>query len=573
MKALKKYWHWILVGGIFFCEALLLLLLKDDIYVGICDNLDLFITQLKMLHDQGAFFAHGVDMPILQGIDRDYFPTELSIYNILYLVFPDIYAYILGYLLKVVVGFFASVALAKMLMGEYYEKYEKLVVLVAFAFSILPLYPTYALCFSSLPLLLLLLVKSYQRPNIGCFIGLFLYPLVSYFSFFGAFILGYLLIAICVLWIRDKKFPKVILFDFILLAIGYVVFEYRLFGLMLFSDEETIRSTMVITSLNFSGIWHSFTDALLHGVAHANSAHTFIVLPVCTVYFVYCNFKYIRHKQGGQILKDPFNLTILFILFNSIVYALYYWEPLRTLVETILPPLKGFSYGRTIFFNPFAWYFAFFIVLKKVYEKNRWIPCVLAVLSILVVGGTQGVYSDVYNTLYCNAYKFVKHTQVNQLSYQEFFAESLLDEIKEDIAYEPEQLTCAYAMHPAVLSYNGISTIDGYCGYYTQAYKEKFREVIAPTLEERDNWQQYYDNYGYRAYLYSESGDNTYDFGANTESVPQKIHIDEKVLKDMGCEYIFSRVEITNATEQGLGFIKVYGQENIPYQIYLYRVQ
>lgn len=52
MDAIKKYWHWILAGGIFFCEAAVLLVLREQIYVGICDNLDLFITQLKMLRDQ-----------------------------------------------------------------------------------------------------------------------------------------------------------------------------------------------------------------------------------------------------------------------------------------------------------------------------------------------------------------------------------------------------------------------------------------------------------------------------------------------------------------------------------------
>ena len=59
MNAVKKYWHWMLAGLIFVFEAAVLLFFKDGIYVGICDNLDLFITQLKMLSDNHAFFAHG----------------------------------------------------------------------------------------------------------------------------------------------------------------------------------------------------------------------------------------------------------------------------------------------------------------------------------------------------------------------------------------------------------------------------------------------------------------------------------------------------------------------------------
>ena len=56
MGAIKKYWHWMLAGLIFVFEAAVLLLFKDQIYVGICDNLDLFITQLKFLSDNHAFF-------------------------------------------------------------------------------------------------------------------------------------------------------------------------------------------------------------------------------------------------------------------------------------------------------------------------------------------------------------------------------------------------------------------------------------------------------------------------------------------------------------------------------------
>jgi len=113
MSAVRKYWHFVLAGLIFVLEAAILLLCRENIYVGICDNLDLFITQLKMLRDGGAFFAQGQEMPILGGIDRDYFPSEFSLYNLLYLFLPDIYAYIAGYLLKLAAAFASCILLAK----------------------------------------------------------------------------------------------------------------------------------------------------------------------------------------------------------------------------------------------------------------------------------------------------------------------------------------------------------------------------------------------------------------------------------------------------------------------------
>ncbi len=570
MGAIKKYWHWMLAGLIFVFEAAVLLLFKDQIYVGICDNLDLFITQLKILSDNHAFFVHGQELPILGSIDRDYFPSEFSLYNLLYLILPDIYAYIAGYLLRLVLAVGSGVLLARLLLAQTYQKYEKVVVLTATAFALLPVYPMYGLCFASMPLILYLLVRIYRKPRWWLFGAVFLYPLVSYFTFFGAFLLGYLLIAVFVLWIRDRKLPLSLLGAFAALAAGFVCFEYRLFGVMLLSNEETIRSTMVTASYDALQLWRCFVDVFLHGFSHAKSVHTYWVLPVCTVYFIWNNFRYLSGRRAGKIYADVFNITVLFIVFNCAVYALYFWEPLRVLVETLLPPLKGFQYGRTIFFNAFAWYFAFFIAVKNMLCRKQTVAYLACIAAILVVGGTQCEYSDFYNTCYCNLYKLVKHKEVNQLSYREFYGGTLIKKIKQDIGYTPEQGACVYGFHPAMLSYNGITTIDGYCGYYSQSYKEQFRAAIAPTLEANPNWQTYYDDWGCRAYLFSASGENLYDFGANAAAVPQEILIDAPALKALGCDYIFSRVEITNASQMQLRLAGTYQDDEMPYAVYLY---
>ena len=365
--------------------------------------------------------------------------------------------------------------------------------------------------------------------------------------------------------------PRSLLAGFVVLAAGFVCFEYRLFGIMLFSDVETIRSTMVTANLGAGDLWATFVDSFLHDYLHSNSVHTCFVLPVCALYFIWNNVQYMRKRKSG-IWRDPFHLTILFILFNCAVYTLYYWEPLRDLIETLLPPLKGFQYGRTIYFNTFAWYFAFFIVLKEIYDRRRLVACSFGLIAILVVMGTQGEYSDFYNTCYCNLYKLLKHKEVNQLSYDEFYGGSLIAQIKEDIEYTPDKGVCAYGFHPAMLSYNGITTIDGYCGYYSQEYKESFREVIAPTLEKNPYWQTYYDEWGCRAYLFSASGENIYDFGANAESIPQEILINEQALKELGCDYIFSRVEIINADEMQLDLVGEYSDGKMPYSVYVYKL-
>ena len=86
-------------------------------------------------------------------------------------------------------------------------------------------------------------VRPQERKTRGWLFSLlllFFYPLLSYFSYFGIFILGYLLLAILILWVRDglrgrkrgifRFFSWRLLAALIVLSLGYIVFEYRLFG-------------------------------------------------------------------------------------------------------------------------------------------------------------------------------------------------------------------------------------------------------------------------------------------------------------------------------------------------------
>lgn len=572
MEMFKKKWSYVIASLLFVAEAIVLFGLNDRMYAGICDNLDLFITQLKMLHDGNSFFSHHEAMSMLNGIDRDYFPTECSLYNILFAVMPAVYAYITGYLLKLLIGFFSFLYFMKVMLNDEFGQYENLLVLVAVAFALLPVYPMYAICFSSIPLIVALLVKVHRKPEWRLFVCIFAYPLLSYFSFFGIFLLGYLMVAIVVVTIRERKIPKALCISSVLLFAGFGVFEYRLFGIMLFSDVETIRDTMVISSLHGKELWNFFKEGFLRGVAHAEDAHWVFVFPACMFYLVIHNLLLLIKKEARKILTDPFNLTILFLLANSVIYALYYWEPLRNAVETLLPPLKGFQFNRTIFFNPFLWYTAFAILLIRIFGRQKKISFLAAGLSIVIVMTTQSTYSDFYNTVYCTAYRILKQQAPNQLNFREFYGEELFEKVKTDISYDPSYAACAYGFHPAVLQYNGITTLDGYCGYYSQDYKEAFREVIAPTLEVAKNWQVYYDNWACRAYLFTPTGENIYDFGANSDTIPQDICINAKALKQLGCTYIFSRIEIVNAKEQGLLFESYYETDSIPYGVYVYRL-
>lgn len=573
--SLTKYWFIFPIAGFLIFEAGVFFYYGEKSYIAVHDNMDLFLAQFKMLKNTDSFWKHGVNVPFLGGISRDNLPSELSLYSMLYMIFPVYTAYILGLLLKVVLAVASFRLLIKELYPDKYITYRPIVYMIGFAYGILNLFPAYGFAFASMPLVVYLLIRIYRKPSILLYLGLFCYPLVSYFSYMGIFILGYLVIAIIWLSIKDKKPAWSLMPALIVLTLGYVVCEYRLFSQMLFGGEVTIRSTMVNPDLSVPEVLGEIFTVWKEGIFHADGVHTKLILPICIVYFIINNICYIKKKQYTGILHDNFNFIMLVILFNSVVYGLYDFEPVRTLFETIIPQLKGLQFNRTVFFNPFLWYAALFIILARLYDMGvwqQWAANIIVCISVLVVILTPTRYNDLYNTCYYRAYEYFHGTEADILDYEQFYAVDLFTEIKEKIGYNGEW-SAAYGMHPAVLEYNGIATLDGYLGFYSQQYKEDFRKVIAPALERVEETRIYYDDWGARAYLYSGTDLSIVNASKTSYATDYNIYIDAESFKALGGKYIFSRLELTNADDMGLELVDSYTSSDESYTIYLYSLQ
>ncbi len=579
LKNIGKCWYFYLVGLILFMQAAVFLYYRDNSYIAVHDNLDLFVAHFRIMKLNDAFFAHGVELPIVGGLDRDVFGSELSLYNILYYLFPSVTAYFIGYALKIAMGLFSTIWLAKDIYKADYRKYRPLVIVTGTAFGLLPVFPAYGLAFTSIPLVILILRKIYfytdTKSLILWYAALFIYPLVSYFSYHGFFILGYMCAAVIVLWIKDRHFPLKLLIAVFVLGAGYMLFEYRLFGAMLFSDTVTIRESMTMSSLPFGEVIKLMAEGFLNAQFHCQDSHMYALLPVCLIAIAYFNVGYVRTHQASKILSDPINGVFVWIIFNSVIYGLYEWEPFRVMVEAIIPKLKGFQLDRTLFFNTFLWYALAFLIAKRMYDTKlkAWVTIanVWVVFILLIVTFKPQVYNDFYYTCYNQAYKLILNRETSTLSYREFYSEDLFDLIKADIDYDGEW-SAAYGMHPAVLQYSGISTLDGYIGMYTEEYKQKWRRVIAPALDTAPGFRQYFDEWGPRAYLYSGSDENTFAPLRELTLSDHDLSIDPGALKELGCRYIFSRVEIDNTDELGIALKGIYSDDKSPYVIYLYEL-
>lgn len=600
---LTKYWFLFPVIGFPLFAAVVFFGYGERSYIGVHDNMDLFLAQFQMLKNTDSFWKHGVDAPFLGGVSRDDLPSEFSLYSVLYMLFSTYTAYILGILGKMLLGMLSFRLLAKELLSERYLRVRPIVWMTGLCYGTLWLFPAFGFAFASIPLCVFLLIKLYRKREKRWgwwYAALFAYPLVSYFSYHGIFILGYL--ALAVLWFIGRwlylrrcserklssdaredvargndvsgsgKAVLRMLTALFVLAAGYVVCEYRLFGQMLLGDEATIRTSIVNPSLSPAEICSEILQVFREGIFHADSVHEKVVLPVCILYSIVNNGCYILKREWKRIPRDPFNLVIAFILFNCVVYGLYDFEPLRSLVERLIPPLQGWQFNRTVFFNPFLWYAALFLALLRLCEGGLWrvwlangIVC-LALLSVIL---TPNRYNDLYSTCHNRAYEYFSGTEVDELSYEQFYAVELFEKIKADIGYQDEW-AAAYGFHPAVLEYNGIATLDGYLGFYPQRYKEDFRKIIAPALERMEATRHYYDDWGARAYLYSGTDLSIVSATKTVYATDDRIYMDGRAFRDLGGEYLFSRIRLANAEEVGLSLQGEYTAADGSMTIYVY---
>nr|MCR5675877.1 DUF6044 family protein [Lachnospiraceae bacterium] len=603
-----------LVSLLLFLQLVVFLVFRGKSYFQFHDNLDLFMAHYEMMNRADAWFAHGVELPVLHGMNRDLFGSEFLLYNLLYILFPTVAAYLIGYFLKIAIGIASFLLLARDFAGsrERFRECFPILFPVAAAFGMIPVFPTYGIAFTSVPLVIWLLRRIYYRQGVLVwYILLFLYPCLSYFSYHGFFILCYMCAAFLIMWIRDRKLPLRMFAAIATLSLGYVAFEYRLFGAMLLDHTVTIRTTMEHGELTLLQALAAGFSEFLNASFHSEDSHTYLVLPVVLVGILWINAGIIFSKRrvrtvtgdlskNGQNnlgesaesekvdLKDaerklhtePANLLLLWILLNCLNFGLYQYAPYRHLLEALVPPLTGFEFARTAYFNTFLWYALFAVILVRFNDRirakgngsflkdgsegdpvkgiRRWtmdhpagIPSVLSCAAAVIVMFMPQVYNDFYYTVYNHAYILVKHKETSRVNVTEYYSTPLFDRILQDLGYQGEW-SAAYGMHPAILNYNGIASLDGYLGFYPQTYKEQWERVEAPAFAGSPWIKSYFEGWGARVCLYSGSDENTYEAMRYPEIADRRLMVDLEELRKLDCRYIFSRIELDNAEELGL---------------------
>lgn len=526
----------------------------NQFHITIHDGLDQ-AGWLQVLKDNNSFFSkNNAIIPFMNGIERGFLPPETQVANLIYLFLePKIY-HIFLFIIKFSVAFFSFIILAKYLLKNF-EQVKLLTILFSISFALSPGYENLYIAQASLPLITFLYLKFINERSFLLIVLILIYPIFSDLARFGIFILFFMALHFLYLvYKRDKRFVLSFL-SILILSIGYIVVEYRIILSAVNSIYETNRSSMVVIA-NGSFLVE-YVRSFLLGQYHFSSYSFFFLLII--FYSTYIKLKF-------KVKIDGFTyFCFLLIIFNSFLYASYTTTDFKYIFWEYVTPLSGWNYYRSLWFNSFLWHISSLLLIGKIYvysKKNIIIFIALMQILFTLINPVYG--NNFIRTIKCN---YISSCDSN-LSYDEFFSVNLFSKIKSEINYNKNQKVIAFGFHPSVLTYNGFYSADGYSQAYYLKDKLKFRELIKPGLDKYPKYQDYFDNWGGRAYIFSE--EVSYEPSKQKNYINVDLPIDFNIAKKMRIKYVMSNNPLI--INENLKFVGSFTNDKSPYLIRVYEI-
>ncbi|AVH49923.1 DUF6044 family protein [Acinetobacter sp. SWBY1] len=542
----------------FFSVFILILFFSlnySNLFIEIHDNLDQHFGWYKLLSDNNAWFSkNNYLLPYMGETERGILLPETQLVNFIFIYLDPLLAHCVLIVTKFTIGFFSFLILANYLFSN--KNIPTIYVcLIAISFALMPGNENLYIAQASVPLILYLYLKYINKQSIVFLILILAYPILSELTRFGMFILVYMgFHFIYLIYKKDSRY-KYSFLSLIFLSLGYLLVEYRLIFSMVLSSEDTIRKTMIL--LKEGNLLKVFIKSIVSGQYHFSNL-TFVFIPF-TLYLIFIKIK--------QDIKLPTPIYLLFglIIVNCFIYAVYTTTDVKYLVWEYVSPLSGWNFSRFIWFNSFFWCLATLSLISYLHKSsNKFIILffLFAQLVLTIVYPTYG--NDFYRTIKCN---YLSKCE-NQFSYNEFYSINLFDKIKNTIKYNKDERVIAFGFHPSVLTYNGFYTMDGYHNAYYQKYKNEFRGLIKPGLDQSEKYKAYFDNWGGRAYIFSKDSDYKPHRSINTKFV--YLPIDFEAAKNMNIKYVISNDPIV--LNNKLKFIGLFSDPSSPYKLRVYEL-
>jgi hypothetical protein len=586
------------------------ILFGENSIITVHDNLDHIVSQRKMFHDMSLFWVFDAPTKGANEMSTLFYSgyMDFSIPTLIYSALPTFVAYTINNTITVVLGFLSMF----LLLAKSLKISKNISLLTACCYSVLPLPSQWNVALAILPLAFFAFIYFLNKQGFSWkIILLFIFPAFSSIGGSIFFVDGVWFIGMVVCFLKNRKININLLVGFILLILGTVLVNLRLFYVMLVLKIPMNRSIFANSELFEHGFLSQLKlllkylcDWWINGQYHGTTMQRALLYPLSIITLIILLGKKLY-------LKDKLNKTALLFLIcqtTIIIFScfggLYDSQLLGPFFQNYIRPLAGFNWGRIAFLNRVLWYVSFALILsfasnflgevkitisKKEYYlavPSKLLSCSVIVILfiyqcwfILIDKSSWKPYNDARSTWAHEYHKIrnIDDSVANYISWKEFYDEKLFDAIKQDIAYNNEKVV-AYGYHPSVLMYNNFNCIDDYNGVYPLSYMQKFRMLIVPVLKKNEAVRKYYDAWGGRKYIFLGGVDSYFgDFSSPTrskETEPVPLDIDMDVFKkDFNGKYIISRVEISNADEIGLKLLGTYTHDDSIYVMSVYEAR
>ena len=464
----------------------------------------------------------------------------------------------------------------------------------ALLFTLLPFYSVYGLAVMGQPLLLYAVLMARDGKKVWP------YALGALFAAFSSPVLvGYadclLLAGWCVTdAVRKKPRPWASALMLGVLAAVYVALNLNLVK-QLFGGGAfvTHRSEWVLTPDPW---WDTVKSMFNEGVYHAEASQgplTGWVLAACGVGLL---FPELWDPARRETLRRLWAMTLL-AAGVAVIYATWRSAPVISLRAAIGGPFLHFRFERFFWLNPLAWWTAAGLTLQLLGSLCRREPlgpeaparreaaarrasavrmgriAARVLCGLLICSAAVNVY-DV-SPLKENLRRLsagVEETASS--SFRTFVSKELFEEIDEYIGRPKDSYRVgSVGLYSSVPLLNGFQCVDGYSNNYDVEYKHAFRETIEGELKKKKSVRTYFDEWGNRCYLFSAELGKSYFFTKEDDTVIKKLALNPEALRALGCEYIFSGVEIEKPEKSGLKLLNTFEKEGYPYRIRVYEVE
>ena len=559
----------VLLSGLLICILYLLpfLIRGSGICLPIFDDLDDCLIKYKVLSASHALFGSSQNLvePLMNGLPRSSYPSELNIVTLLFAFFPPLVGYAVNQVLIHGIAFFSMARFLKTHIKAS-ETMPVLLILVSAGFAMLPFYPYAGIAVAGLPLLLNAFLNLYHKKQSKYdWVILALFPFYSSLFYQGLFSI-FLLLAFCCIF--AKRINRHFLMGVFLFTAFSAIAEYRVILQVLFSEipSQRLEFKPWLLMNYYKGWSNAWAVARLVLSGQRNDIYSSHPFPFHTALFVVSGVVFFL-KKDFRALKALAVCLAAIVLIASLS-ALNFSAVLIPLREKHAA-LNMLQFDRFYNLLPPLYYVLFFyccVHLCGHFKPLKWLLPLAASAQLLFLLN--------FNFSFKESVKAILHAGKQGMTYSEYYSPDLFQTIRKSIGTDQQEYrVLCIGLNPAIPLYNGFYNIDGHISDYPLSYKKQFRLLIEKELAKNKYQSDFFDYYGSRCYAFPAELDLLRDYTKNDKKKITHLELNTAHFQDYKNLYVFSGVRIINAPENKLRFIGEFENGTSPWRIYVYKTE